>query len=279
MSPSGRAAAPRVRASGLTFRYPTRREAPPSLDAVDLTLRPGRIVFVLGPNGSGKSTLFKTLLGLLRPDAGEVLLDDIPVHRMSVRQVARSVSYIPQQEPVTFNYTVRATVLMGRTPHLEPLTGRPTARDEEIAEEAIQALGISHLADRGIRDISGGERQLTMLARALCQQGEVLVLDEPTASLDFANQDRVLREVRRLAATGLSVLISSHDPLHALRFADDLILLRAGRVDWTGPVAQLEDDHLSRLYGIPIRIAPVPDVPGLRVCIPDPGRTDPEGVL
>lgn len=266
---------PIVEATGLRHHYPTRRRSAPSVDGVDLSLQPGRVVFVLGPNGSGKSTLFKLLLGLLRPDTGSVLVEGRAVHRLPAREVARSISYIPQQGEATFSFSVYDTVLMGRTPHLNPVTHRPTDEDRRIARDAIASLGIEHLADRGLRDLSGGERQLALLARALCQQGRLLILDEPTASLDFANQVRVLREVRRLAASGLGVLVSSHDPMHALRYADELVLLREGRVEWSGTPAEVRDEHLSRLYDIGVRITSSPELPGLRLCVPAPEQEPP----
>jgi iron complex transport system ATP-binding protein len=214
-----------------------------------LTLAPGEVLALLGPNGGGKTTLLKTLLGLLPPQAGRVLLDGEPLADWSARERARRLAYVPQSTAGSFDYTVFDLVLMGRTAHIGTLSA-PSAHDRDAAMAAIEGLGLAALAQRPITMISGGERQLALIARALAQEARVVVLDEPTASLDFGNQGKVLRQIRRLAEAGLAVLFSTHDPNHALRWADKALLIRDGQTLAQGPVAEvLVPETLARLYG------------------------------
>jgi iron complex transport system ATP-binding protein len=163
------------------------------------------VLALLGPNGGGKTTLLKTLIGLLAPKAGEVRLGERGLARYASRERARLIAYVPQSHAATFAFTVETVVLMGRTAH-GSLFSRPTAADRVIAARMLDRFGIAHLSDRPYTMISGGERQLALLARALAQEPQFVVLDEPTASLDFGNQGRVIRELRGLAASGHGVL-------------------------------------------------------------------------
>jgi iron complex transport system ATP-binding protein len=219
---------------------------------LDISLKTGEVLALLGPNGGGKTTLLKTLLGLLRPISGEVRLGDRPLASYPARDRARRIAYVPQSHAVTFAFTVETMVLMGRTAH-GTLFSRPSAADRAVALHALERFGIAHLADRPYTMISGGERQLTLLARALAQEPEFVVLDEPTASLDFGNQGRVMREIAALAASGHGVLFTTHDPNHALRAADRAYLLRDGARIADGPVGSvLTCEQLTALYGAPV---------------------------
>jgi iron complex transport system ATP-binding protein len=220
--------------------------------ALSLKLAAGEVLALLGPNGGGKSTLLKTLLGLLPALAGEVRLDGKPLSASSLRERARLIAYVPQSSASTFAFTVETMVVMGRTAH-GGLFSRPAEADHRIARAMLERFAIGHLAERPYPLISGGERQLTLLARALAQEPRFVVLDEPTASLDFGNQGKVLREIRALAASGLGVLFTTHDPNHALRAADRAFLLRDGRRLADGDVKQvLTREHLEELYGSPV---------------------------
>jgi iron complex transport system ATP-binding protein len=219
---------------------------------LDVRLATGEVLALLGPNGGGKTTLLKTLLGLLTPKAGTVRLDDAPLDALSVRERAKRIAYVPQTHVATFAFTVESVVLMGRTAHGD-LLSRPTARDRDIASAMLKRLGIEALAQRPYTMISGGERQLTLLARALAQEPQFIVLDEPTASLDFGNQGRVMQEIRALAASGHGVLFTTHDPNHALRAADRAYLLRDGQRIAEGAVHDvLTRARLEELYGAPV---------------------------
>jgi len=218
----------------------------------ELTLAPGQVLALLGPNGGGKTTLLKTLLGLLPPLAGSLQLDGQPLARLDARQRARRLAYVPQSSAAVFAYTVADLVLMGRSAHAG-LLARPSAQDHAAVAAALARMGIAHLAQRPATLVSGGERQLALIARALAQQAGFVVLDEPTASLDFGNQGKVLRELRTLADQGLGVLFSTHDPNHARRRADAAWLIRDGRTLASGPVAAvLQQATLQQLYQAPV---------------------------
>jgi iron complex transport system ATP-binding protein len=233
---------------GLTIGYSDRVVG----RGLDVTLAPGEVLALLGPNGSGKTTLLKTLLGLLAPLAGEARIDGRSLASYSIRERARRIAYVPQLHNPTFAFTVETVVLMGRTAHGN-LFSRPSAKDREVAARALGEFGIEALATRPYTMISGGERQLVLLARALAQEPQFIVLDEPTASLDFGNQGKVMREIRALAASGHGVLFTTHDPNHALRAADRAYLLRDGARVAEGAVRDvLTRPQLEALYGAPV---------------------------
>lgn len=219
---------------------------------LNVALAKGEVLALLGPNGGGKTTLLKTLLGLLAPKGGEVRLGERPLGGYSARERARLIAYVPQSHVATFAFTVEAIVLMGRTAHGN-LFSRPSANDRAVAARALERFGIGHLSERPYTEISGGERQLALLARALAQEPQFIVLDEPTASLDFGNQGKVMREIRALAASGHGVLFTTHDPNHALRAADRAFLLRNGERIGEGAVGSvLNREQLEALYNAPV---------------------------
>jgi iron complex transport system ATP-binding protein len=221
---------------------------------LDVALAEGEVLALLGPNGGGKTTLLKTLLGLLPPRAGEVRFGGHSLASRSIGERARLLAYVPQSHVATFAFPVETVVLMGRTAH-SGLFSRPTAKDRDVAAGALERFGIAHLAGRPYTMISGGERQLVLLARALAQEPRFIVLDEPTASLDFGNQGKVMRQIRALAASGHGVLFTTHDPNQALRLADRAFLLRAGTRVTDGPVSTvLTQENLEALYGAPVQV-------------------------
>jgi iron complex transport system ATP-binding protein len=219
---------------------------------LDVTLQRGEVLALLGPNGSGKTTLLKTLLGLISPHQGEVRIGERALNDYSLRQRARLVAYVPQSHVATFAFTAEAVVLMGRSAH-GGLLSRPTGADRAAVTQALDRLGIAPLAARPYTMISGGERQLVLLARALAQEPQFIMLDEPTASLDFGNQGIVLREIRALAAAGHGVIFTTHDPNHALRVADRAYLIRGGARLADGATRDvLTRTALEQLYAAPI---------------------------
>ena len=232
-------------ARGLAVGHPGR---PVGRD-IDLSLREGEVLALLGPNGGGKTTLLRTLLGLLPPQGGTVALLDRALASWSAPARAKHLAYVPQGQASTFGFTALQMVLLGRTAH-QGLLARPGPRDHAAAREALSRLGVSHLADRSVHRMSGGERQLVLIARALAQEPRAVLLDEPTASLDFGNQGVVLDAMRALAAQGLAVLFTTHDPNHARRVADRALLLRDGRLQQQGPARDvIQADALRSLYG------------------------------
>jgi iron complex transport system ATP-binding protein len=222
-----------------------------------LGLAPGELVMLLGPNGCGKSTLFKTLLGLIPSLGGEIDLDGRPLADLSRRELARGLAYVPQALGGFFPFTVADTVLMGRTAHLGPLDA-PGSRDRAAAQQALARLGLADLADQAFTRLSGGQRQLVLIARALAQEAPYIVMDEPTASLDFGNQVRVLEQVRALRAGGTGLILASHDPDQALRLADRVIVMAQGRIVAAGaPGDVVTGELLKRVYGVDAAVADV----------------------
>jgi len=221
-------------------------------DPIDLVLDSGEIVVVLGPNGSGKSTLFRTLLGIVRPVSGAVRWVGRPLERHTPRELAECVAWVPQHPGAAFEFTVEQYVMLGRLGGLA--AGRAPGRDDRAAvARAIERLGLESFRSRPLSRMSGGERQLTAVARALAQEASTLVLDEPTTSLDFGNQGRVLDVLASLAADGLGIVYSTHDPNHARRAGTRaLVYLPGGKMLFGAVDALVEPATLSRVYGVPI---------------------------
>ncbi len=239
----------------------------PVVDDVSLALESGNVLCLLGANGSGKTTLFKAILGLLRLNGGRVLVDGADTASWPRHRLARTLAYVPQAHTPPFPFAVRDVVLMARTAHLG-LFGSPSRRDAAIAEEAMETLGVSHLARARYTEISGGERQLVLIARAVAQQSKILIMDEPTSNLDFGNQVRVLRRVQELAGRKLGLLITTHFPDHAFLCASHVAVLKAGTLLAMGRPADVLTQHcLESVYGVSLRIVEVDA--GLRVCVPE----------
>jgi iron complex transport system ATP-binding protein len=235
----------------LTFAHDRNRY---QLRDVSLTVGAGEVCCLLGPNGTGKTTLLRCLLGLLTPQAGTVRIGGADIRGLSSRQLARRVAYVPQSTTTPFPFTTLDIAVTGRTPHLA-VTASPSRADRRIAAEALERLGIGHLASRSFTSLSGGERQLALFARALVQEAELLVLDEPTAALDYGNEVRVLHLIRELGRLGRTIMMSTHQPDHPLRYGDRAVLLDEGRVVADGPpIDVITGDLLSRLYQVQVHV-------------------------
>ncbi|MGB0129613.1 MAG: ABC transporter ATP-binding protein [Rhodocyclaceae bacterium] len=220
------------------------------LAGANLDLEPGNLVCLLGANGAGKSTLLKVLLGLLRPLRGEVTLNGHAQGQLTRRQRARLIAYVPQTHAAPFPYTVREIVLMGRLP-ANGLWKSPGRADLSSVDEVLARLDIAHLGQRPYTELSGGERQLALIARALAQQARLLVMDEPFAGLDFGHQLRLLSRLEALVAEGYGVLMTTHDPAQALQSGQKVALLIDGRVAACGAAdAVLTPEAIHRLYGV-----------------------------
>lgn len=257
--PTGRAGpGASVEVEGLSFSYGPGGHR---LADVSLQVRAGELCTLLGPNGAGKTTLLRCILGLLRPQQGSIRLLGRELGSLSPRELARLVAYVPQASSTPFPFTALEMAVMGRTPHVGTMAS-PSAADRRIALAQLEALGIGHLAGRPFPLLSGGERQLTLLARALVQEAEILVLDEPTASLDYGNEVRFLDVTAGLTGQGRAVLMTTHQPSHALTHASRAVLMSSGAIVAAGPPAQvLTAERLSALYGVSVHVAEVP-LPG-----------------
>lgn len=247
----------------LRFSY-GRREV---LKGVNFSAEYGRVLSVLGPNGVGKSTLFRCILGVLPPAGGGIWVDGRPAAGLRPVELARKLAYIPQSHNPVFRYTVLEMVLMGTAAQVGRFSS-PGQRQRRLAEEALERLNIAHLRDRSYGAVSGGERQLTLIARAIAQQAKILMMDEPSASLDFGNRVRMMGVVRQLAREGYCVIQSTHDPDQAYRNSDQILALYDGRVLAFGPPQEtICSKTLSILYGMKVEVCSMRE-DTLRVCIP-----------
>ncbi|MER6527364.1 ABC transporter ATP-binding protein [Streptomyces sp. NPDC001508] len=237
------------------------------VDDVSLRVEPGQVLGLIGPNGAGKSTLMRALAGVTAPAGGDVSVGGERLLGMSSRERARRVAYVPQDTMLDFEFTGRDVVLMGRHPHVGRFTPlRPG--DYEIADSALTETGAACFANQPVPTLSGGERQLLHLAKALAQQPNVLLLDEPVAALDLRHQLHVLSLLRTQARAGhgLAVVAVLHDLGHAARFCDRLALLHEGRLVTSGPPSDvLTEQHLADVYGVRCAVADDPATGSLRV--------------
>jgi iron complex transport system ATP-binding protein len=253
---------PFLEAQGLEFAYGDRVV----LRDVGFSLARGELLGMLGPNGAGKSTLFRCILGLERRYSGEVLLEGENIRQISPRLMARTVAYVPQNHSPSFNYSVMDMVLMGTAAQGKEWAS-PNARQKQNALDALDRLGVADFGNRDFIHLSGGERQLVLIARALAQQATLLVMDEPTANLDYGNQIRVLLQVKALSRQGFSIIMSTHNPEHAFLFTDRVLALHNGVIVAAGPPAQVLTAGLIRtLYNVDVRLRR--DEAGGISCIP-----------
>lgn len=215
-------------------------------------LYPGEVLTILGPNGAGKSTLLDCIGGLRRLLAGDIQIDGRELAQYSRRELAKKISYVPQNQAKTYEFPVHEYVAMGRAPYIS-VWSNPSAEDYHLVDEALNRLGISHLADKIFTQLSGGECQQVMIARSLVQQAQIIILDEPTNHLDYGNQLKVLRQIKQLAQDGYALIWTTHMPDHALMLNGRVAILERSGAWATGYASDLiTEDRLSRLYGTKI---------------------------
>jgi iron complex transport system ATP-binding protein len=237
----------------ITFGYPGGTQEP-VFSALSLAIPRGRITALLGPNGVGKTTLLGLALGWLQPGRGTVSLFGEPISTLSRGEMGRAVALVPQSEYIPFEFTVTEYTLLGRSPHLRPLE-LPKGLDLAVAESALTEAGILHLRDRPVTELSAGERQLLLLARALAQEPRLLLLDEPSSHLDLANKQKLLSVLRNRVEGGMTAVFTSHDPSFAAAIASEVCLLERGQVFAVGdPLSTLTPENLSRTYGVPVDV-------------------------
>ena len=253
-----------IEVKNLNFSYGERQ----ILFDVNFSVEKGEFLSILGPNGVGKSTLFRCVLGLLTDYTGQVLIDGRDARSFSVKEAAQHIAYIPQSSNPTFNYSVFDIVLMGRTSGLGAFQS-PRQEDIDRCHWALHKIGISHLENRCFHRLSGGERQMVLIARALVQDAPVLMLDEPTANLDFGNQLKVLHQVKELAAEGYTVIQTTHHPEQSYMFSDRILALQNGRILTEGsPAEVLTAETVRLLYGVEVQVLSLYDDKA-RICIPE----------
>ena len=252
-----------IEVKDLSFSYGNR----PVLHNISFCVGKGEFLSILGPNGVGKSTLFRCVLGLLSGYTGSVLVDGVDTRTLGVREAAKHIAYIPQSSRSIFNYSVFDIVLMGRTSGLTTFRS-PGKADKEICRWAMEKVGITHLTDRCFHRLSGGEQQLVLIARALVQKAPILMLDEPTANLDFGNQMLVLEQARSLAKEGYTVIQTTHHPEQSYMFSDRILAIQKGRVLTEGkPKDVLTRGTMEALYGVDVDIVSLYE-DRARICIP-----------
>lgn len=244
----------------------------PVLNHLHSCVPAGSLVAVLGPNGSGKSTLLKLLARLLKPQNGSIELFGKPLAQLTARDLATCVAFVPQETLQVFPFTIGEMVLMGRSPHHQGWGGWhwEDREDREIASAAMEELDVLHLSSRLVSDVSGGERQRAVIARALAQQPRVLLLDEPTAFLDLHHQLDIAKILRRLnRERGLTVVLVSHDVNLASQYCDVIVLLHNGRIVKEGaPESVVREDVLHEVYGCPVLVDRHPQSGLPRVTLP-----------
>ncbi len=249
---------------GLSFGYEGGSRV---FDGVSLSAGKGEVLSILGANGSGKTTLLKCINRILAPQSGKVLIDGVDIQGLGRGDIARRIGFLPQMHVSAYPYSVRDVAVMGRAPYLS-LTSSPGEADYKIADESLEALGIAHLAEKPYTKISGGERQLALLAMVLTQQPDVLLLDEPTSHLDFGNQIKTLQMIRQLSERGYTVVLTSHFPDHAFHLGCRVAVMKEGRMIDEGKADDVvTEENLQSIYGVGIKIVYSEDA-GSKVCIP-----------
>ncbi|MDR0469586.1 MAG: ABC transporter ATP-binding protein [Peptococcaceae bacterium] len=240
------------------------------VQSVSCSASEGEILCLVGPNGCGKTTLFRLILGMIPMTGGSIRIDDKDIKALSQKGLARLIAYIPQQHTPIFTYTVLEIVLMGRASHFSAFE-TPRSIDRESAFLALEKLGVEHLANRKYTSLSGGQRQMVLIARAICQSAKIFIMDEPGASLDYANQQRLMDVVTDLAEKGYCVVMSTHSPEHPLSVGHKAILMSGGRVAAFGkPPDVITSENLWEIYGVEMDVISVEDRYGVKrtICLP-----------
>jgi len=220
----------------------------PILKDISFDVKEGQLCGLFGPNGCGKTTLFKCCMKFLKSHKGSVIMDGTDINECRIEDMAKVVAYVPQEHKPPFPYLVKEVVLMGRTPHLGGFFGVKRA-DKEKALDALELLEISHLAEQPYNQLSGGQRQMVLIARAIAQETKLIFLDEPTSALDFSNQLKIWKLLRKVADQGITILACSHDPNHVSWFCDDVVVMNENGIIGQGhPYHVITESVLDEIY-------------------------------
>lgn len=242
---------------GISFAYD---EKYPILNDVSLQVKKGELITILGPNGAGKSTLLNCIAGLLKPNKGDIYLEGENITKLTPRDIAKKIAYVPQIIASTYDYTVREYIVMGRAPHLN-IFSQPDKNDYQLVDEAIEMMGIEKLAYQSFSRISGGERQMASVTRAIVQQAELILFDEPTSALDYGNQMKIMRVINKLSEQGYSIIMTTHNPDQPILLGGLIALVSAEGNLKMGPVNEImQEDLLSSIYNTDLSIVYVDKV-------------------
>ncbi len=232
----------------------------------NFSLEEGSILSILGPNGAGKSTMLNCLVNLLSPKSGKILLDGKDISTMSAAEIARYIGYVPQINLPTYGFMVKDYIAMGRAPKIG-LFSKPSKKDYELVQNAMERMEIAHLANKPYTEISGGERQKASIAKALVQEPKIIILDEPTAYLDFGNQHKTVKLVKSLAEEGYTVIMTTHQPDHVIELNEYVAVIdRGGKFSFGKTSEIVSEDTLSALYDICVKLPYIEKLDKTAVC-------------
>lgn len=256
---------PIIELRSMSFSYPNALKK--TINNCSLVINEGEMLSILGPNGAGKSTLLNCACGLLRPQEGEILIEEKLIRTLSQRQIASTIGYVQQYQQSAFDYSVFDYVLMGRASSIG-LFQKPSEQDRQIVKETMDELGIAYLSDSSVTEISGGERQLAAIARAIVQKPKVIFFDEPTAHLDYGNQIKTLRVINSLQKKGYSIVMTTHTPDHCIMLGGNVAVVSQEGTVIVGKGDELiTEELLKKLYNTDLKMVYVEEAKR-KVCVP-----------
>lgn len=252
-----------IKIENINFKY----KSLPVLENINFEIKEGDVISLLGPNGAGKSTLIKIILGLLEQDDGEVYYSNKNIKLYKKKDLAKKIAYVPQTSYLPFSYSVLDVVIMGRIAY-QSIFSKYSKKDKEIAQACLENLGIIELQDKLYNELSGGQKQLVLISRALAQEAKLFIMDEPVSGLDYGNQIRLLENIKRLSKQGYTFLKSTHYPDHAFLVSNKTILMHNGHIiDIGTPEKTITKENINKLYGIEVSVDMTKY--GANMCIPN----------